>query len=402
MKPTRRDVEALFERETIVEVIPSRDLFITRMLSGTPFHIYLGIDPTAEKIHLGHVQNILFLEDMRKLGAKVTLLFGSFTGLIGDPTEKESSRPQLTPAQVRKNMRTWKKQVAPILQISRFGNASITYNNRWFDSFSLADFLKLMSETTVQQLLERDMFQKRLRDGKPLHAHEMVYPILQGYDSVAMKVDAELCGTDQTFNALFGRTMVQKHLGKEKFVVSMNLIQANGVLMSKSTGTGVFVDIEPGGNDRMFGGVMALPDGFIIPLFCGCTRVPMEEITHMDTGGGVKTRDHKLHLAREIVAMFWGGKRAQEAEERYIQQFREKEVPDNAERIGIPEDGLLFTVVAEHAAASNADARRKFEQGAVSLNGKKMTDIRHTITEKDRATRKEHILRVGRTIFILW
>ena len=197
------------------------------------------------------------------MGAKVTLLFGSFTGLVGDPTDKDSARPQLTKKQVRKNMGSWRRQVSPVLDLSLFGEAKINYNHRWFNLFFLSKFLGLLREVTVQQLLERDMFQRRLNSGKPLYAHEMLYPILQGYDSVAMKVDAELCGTDQTFNALVGRTMVRRHLDKEKFVITMNLIQADGVMMSKSAGTGVFVDIERGGNHRMFGAIMALPDGFI-------------------------------------------------------------------------------------------------------------------------------------------
>ena len=239
------------------------------------------------------------------------------------------------------------------------------------------------------------MFQKRMREGKPLHAHEMVYPLLQGYDSVAMRVDGELCGTDQTFNALMGRTMARRYLDKEKFVVAMNLIQADGVMMSKSAGTGVFVDMEEGGNHRMFGAVMALPDGFIDPLYRGCTRVPMAEIAGMDTGGGTATRDAKLRLAREIVGMFRGERDAEHAEKEYIAQFRNKEVPDNAPVIRA-RGGLLFDIVAEHAAESRSDAKRKFAQGAVSLDGEKVTDTGHRI-----ATGGTCVLRVGRKIFIL-
>ena len=397
MRATQEQVAALFERNTIADVIPSRVDLEKRLLSDEPFHIYLGIDPTAKQVHLGHIQNILLLEDLRTMGAKITLLFGSFTGLIGDPTGKEKARSQLTREQVREHMRSWKRQVSPVLDLSLLSNARINYNHRWFDAVSLEQFLTLLRETTVQQLLERDMFQKRLDSGKPLYAHEMMYPILQGYDSVAMQVDAELCGTDQTFNALMGRTMTQRYLDKEKFVVTMELIQADGVLMSKSAGTGVFVDIEQGGNHRMFGALMALPDGFIDPLFRGCTRIPMDEVAKMDLGGGVGTRDAKLRLAREVVGMFWGVEQAKAAEESYIMQFREKAAPDSAPTIVVSGEVLLLEVVVEHTGVSRSEAKRRFTQGAVSIDGEKITDITYTLVKSD----VERVLRVGRQVFRL-
>lgn len=395
MKPTREQIRKLFERGTVADVIPSKDALSEHLLRGKPFHIYLGLDPTAERVHLGHIQNILFLEDLRRIGAKVTLLFGSFTALFGDPSGKNAARPLLTLKDIHRNMRGWKKQITPVLNLSWFGGARIRRNSAWFDRFSMEDFLKLMRETTVQQLLERDMFQKRMKEGKPLHTHEMLYPILQGYDSVAMRVDAELCGTDQTFNALIGRTMVRRYLNREKYVITMNLIQGDGIMMSKSAGTGVFVDREQGGNNRMFGSVMALPDSFIEPLFRGCTRVPLEEIATLDLRGGVPVRDAKLRLAKEIVSLFWGESWARRAEEEYIAQFREKETPESAPVIRMQNTSLL-AIVAEHAAESRADAKRKFAQGAVSLDGKKITDIGHAV-EKG----KTYALRVGRKIFVL-
>ena len=396
MKPTREHIQKLFERDTIEEVIPSREAFEKHLLEEKKMHIYLGIDPTAEQIHLGHVQNILFLEDLRKLGVKTTLLFGSFTGMIGDPSDRESTRPQLTRENVRKNMRLWKKQVKPVLPIGWLSGASVQYNNKWFDKMAMEEFLKVMRETTVQQLLERDMFQKRLKDGKPLHTHEMIYPLLQGYDSVAMQVDAELCGTDQTFNALMGRTMMRRFLNKEKFVITMRLIHSDGVMMSKSAGTGVFVDKEKNGSHRMFGGIMALPDGFILPIYKGCTRIPIAEIEKMDLSGGTKTRDAKIRLAKEIVSMFWGKDDAKKAEEAYITQFRNKEAPKNTPSISVQEEGLLLDVVAEHAAQSRTEAKRKFTQGAVSLDGEKIKDLQYKIKKG-----KEKTLRVGRKIYIL-
>ena len=396
VKTTREQVQKLFDRKTVADIIPSRETLEERLCSGNPFHIYLGIDPTAKKIHLGHVQNILFLEDLRKMGAKITLLFGSFTGLVGDPAEKESTRPQLKRKQVWENMHTWKKQVNPVLNISRIKNTRIAYNHRWFKKISLEKFLGLLRETTVQHLLERDMFQKRIDSGKPLYAHEMMYPILQGYDSVALQVDAELCGTDQVFNALVGRTMVRRHIHKEKFIIAMNLIQSNGVMMSKSNGTGVFVDIEKGGNHRMFGSIMALPDGFIDPLLRGCTRIPMHEIENMRIqDGGTATRNAKIKLAREIVRMFWGENLAEVAEKSFITQFSKKGVPENTPTIFITETTSLHSIIVKHLNISRSEAKRRFTQNAVSLDGKKITDVTTTVGKSN----EEYIVRVGRHIF---
>ena len=396
MKPTRQEVDKLFEREVIAGVIPSRDEFEKHILSGKSLHIYLGLDPTNTNVHLGHVQNILFLEDLRKLGARVTLLFGSFTGLVGDPTDKDAARTALTRKQVHAHMRTWKKQVAPLLRLSLFSNARIAYNNTWFDLFSMEDFLTLMRETTVQQLLERDMFQQRITSEKPLYTHELMYPILQGYDSVAMQVDAELCGTDQTFNALMGRTMVRRFLDKEKFVITMNLIEGDGVLMSKSNGTGVFVDVEKSGNHRMFGSIMALNDSFILPLFRGCTRIPMDEVRTLNISGGVATRDVKLRLAREVVGMFWGTRAANEAEVAYITQFREKGIPDTVPSITLSSSCTLSTFVAKHTEVSNARAKRQVKEGGVSVNDTKITDSTFILSKGTAYT-----VRAGRKLFTI-
>lgn len=395
MKIQKKDIDVLFERGTIAKVYPTKEALEKHLLSGRSFHIYFGIDPTSNKIHLGHIQNILLLEDLRKLGVRVTLLFGSFTGLIGDPSERDAVRNKITRKEVFKNLYSWKKQISPVLKLSFFSGAKINYNNKWFDLFTLEDFLTMASETTVQQLLERDMFQKRISEGKPLYTHEMMYPILQGYDSVAMHVDGELCGTDQTFNALVGRDMVRRYLSKEKFVIAMNFIEGDGVLMSKSNGTGVFVDIEKGGSKRMFGSIMALPDSFILPLYRGCTRIPMKEINLLDING-VGARDAKLRLSFEIVKMFWGERCAKNASDSYITQFQKKDIPEDSTVIKISRPVLLYDIVLENASSSRSDAKRKFSQGAVSIDGEKIKDISY-ILEED----KEYVLRVGRNIFIL-
>ena len=396
---TDKQIDALFERGVVKEVVPSKEALRKHLRAGKPFHIYLGIDPTNDKLHLGHVEQILFLEDLRKLGAKVTLLFGTFTGLIGDPTGKESTRKQITGKDVAKNIISWKKQIAPILDISFFSNAKIRKNSEWFDTLSAEDLLCLLREVTVQHLLERDMFEKRMKKGEPLYAHELMYPILQGYDSVALGVDAELCGSDQLFNTLVGRTFAKRFLDKEKFVIVLNLIEADGVLMSKSTGTGVFVDIHEQGEHHMFGSIMALSDGFIVPLYRGCTRVPLAVIDRAEKASGSALRDVKLDLAQEIVRMFHGGVKALAARERYITQFSEKKTPTDAPIITVADDDMVIDILASHTNLSKSNLKRKFREGAVQVGGEKITDA--TLSVKKLTLKGKVSVRVGRETFFI-
>ena len=229
-------------------------------------------------LHLGHVQNFILLEKFREVGAKITILFGDFTGQIGDPTDKVKARKNITDTEAKQNISGWKKQIAPVIKISGFGSASINYNSNWYSKMKLATFLGIAKKVTLQHLLERDMFEKRIGSGDPIYLHEFLYPILQGYDSVSLEADAEMCGTDQTFNALVGRDLAKKFLGKDKFVIVNNLVEDmdTGKLMSKSEGYGVFIDMSPDGARNMFGKVMSLPDGFIEPLFINCTTLDKE------------------------------------------------------------------------------------------------------------------------------
>lgn len=395
---SKEEIDKIFERGTIAEVIPNKEGLTARLLKEEPFKIYLGIDPTSDKLHLGHIQNILFLEDMRRAGVKVILLFGLFTGLIGDPSGKSSTRKELNQKDVLRNVRSWKKQVSPILNIKPFSGAKISNNAKWFNVFSAVHLLKLMRETTIQHLIERDSFDKRLKGGDPIYAHELVYPLLQGYDSVAMKVDAELCGTDQTFNALMGRTLSKRFLNKEKFIIAMKLIEGDGILMSKSNNTGVFVDISSGGEHRMFGSVMALHDSYISPLFRGCTRVPMKEVLEIEKLSGKENRDAKIRLAFEIVRMFHGEQKANSARNDYIKQFSAGETPDNIEDLKVENGESIISVIERKMGRSKSDIKRLIEDGAVQINGEKIKDKGYVLNlSKDN----ENILKVGRNIFKL-
>lgn len=243
-----RAVEQILNRGVIVNVLPDKESFRRRLLNSAPMKIYIGADPTSTALHLSHAKNYMLLEEFRKLGHKVIVLFGDFTARIGDPTGKLSARKQLTQEEVLQNVQGWIKQIRPLMDFEATENPpQIVYNSEWLSKLTMEEIINLSSNVTVQQMLERDMFIKRIKREQPIYLNEFLYPIMQGYDSVALDVDAELCGTDQIFNALVGRALLKKFRQKEKFVIAVNLMEnpVTRELMSKSRGTGVFLDFDP-------------------------------------------------------------------------------------------------------------------------------------------------------------
>jgi len=272
-KELEKKVDEILERGVLIDFLPTKEEFKEKLLSGEKMRFYIGADPTATALHLGHAQNLIILEDFRKLGHEVIFLIGDFTGMIGDPTDKSSARVRQTHEDVESNFKNWLEQTKNILSFDAEENpVQVKYNSEWLSKLNFEETIDLASNFTVQQMLERDMFEKRIKGNKPIYLHEFLYPLMQGYDSVAMDVDVELCGTDQIFNALAGRTLLRKIKNKEKFVIVANLIQdeKTGELMSKSNGTGVFLDLD---SQNLYGAIMAQSDGMIRPLFLGCTRV---------------------------------------------------------------------------------------------------------------------------------
>ena len=389
-----KKIDEVLERGVLKEFLPTKKEFKERLLSGERMKFYIGADPTAKALHLGHAQNLMVLEDFRKLGHQVIFLIGDFTAMIGDPGDKSSARVKQTPEEVKANFKGWVEQVKNILDFKDKENpVLVKYNSEWLSKLSFADVLELASNFTVQQMLERDMFEKRMEKGTPIYIHEFMYPLMQGYDSVAMEVDVELCGTDQIFNALTGRTLLQKLKGKDKFVIATNLIadERTGQLMSKSNGTGVFLDLKP--ND-LFGAIMAQTDGMIRPLAIGCTRLSLakvEEMTKMKN-----PRDAKLELAFEITKIFHGEKKANEARKYFINTFSKKEIPDDVQECFASErQNLLDFLVACGGATSKSDARRKIEQGGVKIGGEKISDTQKKLSKEMNGK----ILKVGKKMF---
>ncbi len=383
---------------SVKEILPSKELLKKEMMSGRQLRFYIGADPTGPALHLGHATNYLILEKMRKLGHHIILLVGDFTARIGDPTDKTAARVQLTREQVVANTKTWIKQLSPIIGFDDKENpVEVVYNHDWLSKLTFEELIDISSNFTVQRMLERDMFEKRIAEEKPIYLHEFFYPLMQGYDSVHLKVDVELCGNDQKFNALAGRTLVQRYQKREKFVFITTLLEnpvTGEKMMSKSLGTGVFLDAAP--ND-MFGKIMAQPDENIPQLFTDCTHLDMGEIEKIAAdlkAKSVNPRDMKARLAFEIVKIYHGEASAKSAEEAFNNTFSKGGVPDDIQEVAIGADSLAEALVKAGVVPSKAEWRRLVDGGGVK------TEDDEKITDPNFKPEKNSILKIGKRRFV--
>lgn len=381
MTKTEREikVDEILERGIIKQILPSKEEFRDVLINKT-LTFYIGADPTGNSLHLSHAKNFMLLEEFRQLGHHVNVLFGDFTACIGDPSDRDSSRTLLTREKARENSLDWVSQISTIINFEDKDNpAHVRYNSEWIDKLTPIDLINLFTHTTVQQLIERDMFQKRMEKNKPIFLNEFVYPMFQGYDSVAMNVDVELCGTDQIFNALMGRDLVRDYCNKEKFVVAVNLMEnpKTGELMSKTNGTGVFLNASA---KDMFGQIMRLPDEMIEIILINNTRVPLEVIRNLDIEN--KPMESKLFTAFEVTKIFHGIDNAEEAKASFLNTFSNKQFPTDAPIINTRcnEISLLDLLSLCMPQNSNSQNRRLIKQSAVSINDKKYTNIYDTIS----------------------
>lgn len=365
-------IAEVFERGTVVEAFPSKDALVKALTEGLRLKVYIGLDPTSTALHLGHAKNLMFLEELRQMGHEVIVLFGDFTAMIGDPSDKKATRRQLTPPEVKRNVADWLRQIKPIINFDDKTNpATLRYNSEWLSRLTFEEILNIASNFTVQQMIERDMYQKRLKEGSAIHLHEFMYPLMQGYDSVAMDVNAELCGTDQIFNALAGRTLMKRLKDKEKFVIALNLIAnpKTGELMSKSNGTGVFIDQSA---KDLFGNLMSLPDPMIEPLFVNCTRIPMNEKDALMARG---PRDAKAAVASDIVKRFHGEKAAEEAMDAFEKTFAKGGVPEDIVEVALSGGKIADALIGAGIIESKTEWRRLITEGAVkTADDKKIED----------------------------
>jgi tyrosyl-tRNA synthetase len=342
--------------------------------TGKQLRVKLGADPTAPDIHLGHTVVIRKLRAFQELGHIAIFLIGDFTGLIGDPSGKSATRPQLTREEINLNAETYKQQIFKLLDPEK---TVIDFNSRWMDTLGSAGFLRLASHVTVRQILERDDFQQRLEANRPLALHEVMYPLVMAYDSVALEADVELGGTDQKFNLLMGRNL-QREYGQESQVAMITplLEGTDGVQkMSKSLGNYIGINEPP---QEIFGKIMSISDEIMWRYYELCTDLPMTEINSLReaaNGSGRNPRDIKADLAKLIVADFYSEAEARRAEEDFNLMFRNKQAPDDIEEREL-ESGLwkLPKLLVELSLApSMAEARRLIEQGGVYVDGERRT-----------------------------
>jgi tyrosyl-tRNA synthetase len=387
MKIDEQKIDEILNRGTIVDILPTKEDFKKELLSGKKLKFYIGFDATSPTLHLSHAKNVMLMEKFRQLGHEVIILFGDFTARIGDPSGENSARKQLSKSEVNKNVKQWKKLISPLMNFRDWKNPpKIMYNSSWLSKLNFENILGLASNFTVQRMMERDMFQNRLKEEKPIYLHEFLYPLMQGYDSVAMNVDVEVCGTDQIFNALTGRDLLKKLKGKEKFVVALTLMEnpKTGELMSKSKGTGVFLDVK---SDEMYGQIMAQPDEMIEILFINNTLLTLDEIKNIINSQN--PRDQKARLALEIVKIFYGESKAEKAQQEFDKIFRNKDLPTEIENfdIELPKD-IVYLLVNTKIAFSKKEAWRLVNQKGVKFNNKVIDNPKLEIFE-------EGILQVG-------
>ena len=395
------DEQLEFLRKGAVEVIREDDLRAKLERSarkGVPLRVKLGADPTAPDIHLGHTVVIRKLRHFQELGHTVIFLIGDFTGLIGDPSGKNATRPQLTREEIAANAETYKRQIFKLLDPDR---TEIRFNSEWMDKLGSDGFIRLASHVTVKQILERDDFQKRLAEERPLALHELLYPLTQGYDSVALEADVELGGTDQKFNLLVGRNL-QREYGQEPQVALITplLEGTDGVhKMSKSLGNYVGIDESP---SEMFGKLMSISDELMWRYYELLTDLSVEEIRWMrdrTEHGEDNPRDFKASLARQVISDFHSDSAAEEAEAEFVRRFRNKETPDEIEERAVSAGvrKLAALLVETGLAPSMAEARRLIEQGGVRVDGERVSN---TSSEIELSAERKSLIQVGKRRFL--
>lgn len=388
----------------VAEVVPEEELvkkLVKSEKENKPLNIKLGLDPTAPDLHLGHTVVLRKLKQFQDLGHQVIIVLGDATGCVGDPSGKSETRKQLSREVVLANAATYQQQLFKILDETK---TKVVFNSSWFNQMEFIEVLDLASKYTVARMLEREDFSQRFKDCKPISIHEFFYPLMQGYDSVALEADVELGGTDQKFNLLMGRTL-QKEFGQEPQVaLMMPIIEGtDGVQkMSKSLGNYVGINESP---DEMYGKIMSIPDELMVRYFELVTEVPMEEIKDMAAGlakGELHPKQIKQKLAREVVTMYYDPNTAQAAEDRFNNLFGKGVLPDDMPEVELAADQLengkisiVKLLVAVKLAPSTSEARRLVQQGGVKINEEKIDNVDEKITVEDSM-----IVRAGKRKFL--
>ncbi|MFZ2975602.1 MAG: tyrosine--tRNA ligase [Candidatus Moraniibacteriota bacterium] len=386
-------VDELLERGT--EEVIVKEHLKKRMMAGEKLRIKLGIDPTGSVLHLGHAVVLKKMKQFQDLGHQVIFLIGDFTAKIGDPTGRSSARKPLTDEDVKKNMESYQKQAGIMLDMEK---VEVRYNSEWLAKLSFKELIVLTSKITYAQMAQRADFKERIKNDIDLSMQEFMYPAMQGYDSVVLRADVELGGTDQKFNLLMGRQLQKRYDQEPQDVLTCPLLEGLGGIdkMSKSLNNYISLTEE---SNSMFGKIMSLADELIIRYFELCTEISMDEIEKIKKDlkdGKVNPRDVKIKLAHEITKIYHGEEKANEAKEYFEKVISRKETPDEvAPSPAPPETKLIDLMIKEGLAESNGDAKRKIEQGGVSLNGEIIKDIQTKISK----VMDGKILKVGKREF---
>ena len=398
------DEQLAYLRKGTTEIIREEDLrskLEQSARTGVALRVKLGADPTAPDIHLGHTVVIRKLHAFQELGHTVIFLIGDFTGLIGDPSGKSATRPQLTREEIAANAETYKTQIFKLLDPEK---TEIRFNSEWMDALGSDGFIRLASHVTVKQILERDDFSKRLAEERPIALHELLYPLTQAYDSVALRADVELGGTDQKFNLLLGRNLQREYEQEAQVCIIMPLlVGTDGVQkMSKSLGNYIGINEPP---SEMFGKVMSISDELMWRYYELLTDLTTDEIGEMReraAKGEANPRDLKVELAKRIITDFHSQADAQAAEDEFNRLFKRKEVPDEISTLEVETDGgpwvLPRLLVTTGLAPSVSEARRLIEQGGVRVNGERQTNNSGVVFAIK--TGDELLLQVGKRRFL--
>ena len=370
------------------KIYPSKEALEKVLRSGKKLKLYQGFDPTGDRLHIGHMVGLKKLAQWQTLGHNVIFLIGDYTAMIGDPSGKLSSRKVLTHKETIRNAKNYKEQASKILKFKGDNSAEVLFNGDWLGKLSAVEFLRIAGNLTYSQVIERDMFQERLKQGQDINTSEFLYPVMQAYDSVAMEVDVEIGGRDQMFNMMMGRKLMRQMLKKEKFVMTTKLLEdGQGVKIGKTEGNAIALDDKP---EDLFGKIMAFPDEVIAQCFESLTNVPMEEIPNKNP------LEDKKRLAFEIVKDLNEKEKAKSAQIAWENTFQKKEIPDEILEISVAKGTKLSQVLMEQKiVASKSEIRRLMMEGALSsmISKEKIVDPEIILVSDDT-------LKIGKRRFI--
>ncbi|MBT6691415.1 tyrosine--tRNA ligase [Candidatus Parcubacteria bacterium] len=389
MKVDKDKIEELLTRG--VDEVIDLDSLRKKLQAGKKLRVKLGIDPTSSNIHLGRMVPLLKLRDFQELGHQIVFIVGDFTGTIGDTSDKEAERPAISKKMIEDNLRTYIDQVARVIDIDK---VEVHYNSEWLAKLKYEDIGEQANQFSLAEFISRKNIKDRLDKGNRVSLKELLYPLMQGYDSVMVKADVELGGTDQRFNLLAGRNMQEHYKQPAQDILMTNLIEGlDGRKMSSSWGNTINFN-DPA--VEMFGKVMKMTDEMIVVFYEHCTRVPMTEVKQYETdmrADKVNPRDIKMKLAREITSFFWGVKEAEQAEDSFVSMIQNKEVPDDMPELSPKSNNIVDVLIEAKLAKSKSDARRLIDGGGVKVNDDKVGDYEIELKSGD-------IVKKGKRFFV--